>query len=96
MTDYSRLTENTRRTVSKAFALAKERRYPEISPHVMLVALCEEGSDMVSYIFQRFGVDARSFVATVSTFLPPVGAEEPSEIPLSREPRPASVITDSV
>ena len=84
MTDYSRLTENTRRTVSKAFALAKERRYPEITPHVMLVALCEEGSDMVSYIFQRFGVDARLFVATVSASLPPVGAEEPSEIPLSR------------
>ena len=84
MTDYSRLTENTRRTVSKAFALAKERRYPEITPHVMLVALCEEGSDMVSYIFQRFGVDARSFVETVSASLPPVGAEEPSEIPLSR------------
>ena len=84
MTDYSRLTDNTRRTVSKAFALAKERCYPEITPHVMLVALCEEGSDMVSYIFQRFGVDARSFVATVSASLPPVGAEEPSEIPLSR------------
>ena len=84
MTDYSRLTDNTRRTVSKAFALAKERRYPEITPHVMLVALCEEGSDMVSYIFQRFGVDARFFVATVSASLPPVGAEEPSEIPLSR------------
>ena len=84
MTDYSRLTDNTRRTVSKAFALAKERRYPEITPHVMLVALCEEGSDMVSYIFQRFGVDARFFVATVSASLPPVGTEEPSEIPLSR------------
>ena len=84
MTDYSRLTDNTRRTVSKAFALAKERRYPEITPHVMLVALCEEGSDMVSYIFQRFGVDAQSFVATVSASLPPVGAGEPSEIPLSR------------
>ena len=50
----------------------------------MLVALCEEGSDMVSYIFQRFGVDARFFVAIVSASLPPVGAEEPSEIPLSR------------
>ena len=85
MTDYSRLTENTRRTVSKAFALAKERRYPEITPHVMLVALCEEGTDMVSYLFQRFGMDDRSFMNYVSSSLPPAGAEEPSEIPLSRD-----------
>ena len=85
MTDYSRLTENTRRTVSKAFALAKERWYPEITPHVMLVALCEEGTDMVSYLFQRFGMDARSFMDCVSSSLPPAGGEEPSEIPLSRD-----------
>ena len=85
MTDFSRFTENTRRTVSKAFALAKERRYREISPRLMLLALCEEGADMVSYLFQRFGMDARSFRASLAASLPPAGAVEPGGIPLSRD-----------
>ena len=85
MTDYSRFTENTRRTVSKAFALAKERRYAEITPLVMLAALCEEGADMVSYLFQRLGVDARSFRASLAASLPPAGTVEPAGIPLSRD-----------
>ena len=85
MTDYSRFTENTRRTVSKAFALAKERRYTEITPLVMLAALCEEGADMVSYLFQRLGGDARSFRTSLAASLPPAGVVEPAGIPLSRD-----------
>ena len=85
MTDYSRFTENTRRTVSKAFALAKERWYTEITPLVMLEALCEEGADMVSYLFQRLGGDARSFRTSLAASLPPAGVVEPAGIPLSRD-----------
>ena len=48
--DYSKFTDKTRSTVSRAFAIAKESRYPEITPLVMLSAIIDEGADMVSFI----------------------------------------------
>ena len=40
--DYSKFTDKTRSTVSRAFSIAKESRYPEITPLVMLSAMIDE------------------------------------------------------
>ena len=68
--DYSRFTENTRRAVTRAFSLAKERRYQEISPLVMMVSLTEEGTDMVDYLLQYLGADPVYFRHLLSAPLP--------------------------
>ncbi len=83
--DYSKFTENTRRTVSQAFAIAKERRYPEITPLVMLVALVAEGADMVDFLLSHMNVDAGRFRSLISASVPLAGTEEPAEIPISPE-----------
>ena len=83
--DYSRFTENTRRAVTRAFALAKERRYQEISPLVMMVSLTEEGTDMVDYLLQYLGADPVYFRHLLSESLPLPGTEAPSGVPVSRE-----------
>ncbi len=83
--NYSRFTENTRRAVTRAFSLAKERRYQEISPLVMMVSLTEEGTDMVDYLLQYLGADPVYFRHLLSESLPLPGTEAPSGVPVSRE-----------
>ena len=73
--DYSRFTENTRRAVTRAFSLAKEHRYQEISPLVMMVSLTEEGTDMVDYLLQYLGTDPVYFRHLLSESLPLPGTE---------------------
>ena len=83
--DYSKFTDKTRSTVSRAFAIAKESRYPEITPLVMLSAMIDEGADMVSFILQQMNVDAGSFRLLINGALPLPGFEVPQGIPMSRE-----------
>ena len=83
--DYSKFTDKTRSTVSRAFAIAKESRYPEITPLVMLSAIIDEGADMVSFILQQMNVDAGSFRLLINGALPLPGFEAPQGIPMSRE-----------
>ena len=83
--EYSNFTENTRRTISKAFSLAKERRYREITPLVLMVAVTAEGADMVSFLFQEMGIDVQPFKTLIQESLPLPGTEIPSGIPLSAE-----------
>lgn len=83
--DYSKFTDKTRSTVSRAFAIAKESRYPEITPLVMLSAMIDEGADMVSFILQQMNVDAGSFRLLINGALPLPGFEAPQGIPMSRE-----------
>ena len=83
--DYSKFTENTRRAVTRAFNIAKESRYPEITPVVMLAAMMEEGADMVSFLLQNMEVNPRAFRDFINSALPLPGFEEPMSVPLSRE-----------
>ena len=83
--DYSKFTDKTRSTVSRAFSIAKESRYSEITPLVMLSATIDEGADMVSFILQQMNIDAGSFRLLINGALPLPGFEEPRGIPMSRE-----------
>lgn len=83
--DYSKFTDKTRSTVSRAFSIAKESRYSEITPLVMLSATIDEGADMVSFILQQMNIDAGSFRLLINGALPLPGFEEPRGIPMSRD-----------
>lgn len=83
--DYSKFTDKTRSTVSRAFSIAKESRYSEITPLVMLSATIDEGADMVSFILQQMDIDAGSFRLLINGALPLPGFEEPRGIPMSRD-----------
>lgn len=81
--DYSLLTDNARRTVTKAFGIAKELRHPEITPQVMMAALFSEGKDMVFFLLQQMGVDRMNFSQLVSESIPPQRDREVHQVPLS-------------
>jgi len=83
--DYSKFTDKTRSTVSRAFSIAKESHYSEITPLVMLSATIDEGADMVSFILQQMNIDAGSFRLLINGALPLPGFEEPRGIPMSRD-----------
>ncbi len=59
--DYSKFTELARHTIQKAYALAREHRVLSIEPQVMMVALMQEGREMVYYVLQQTGVNKTSF-----------------------------------
>lgn len=81
--DYSLLTDNARRTVTKAFGVAKELRHTEICPQVMMASLVSEGKDMVFFLLQHMGVDRMRFTRAVSDSIPARRAREVHQIPLS-------------
>lgn len=83
--DYSKFTHKTRSTVTRAFAIAKESHYPEITPLVMLSAVIDEGADMVSFILQQMNLDITGFRYMINGALPLPGYEVPQAVPMSRE-----------
>lgn len=67
--DFNKFTELTRRTITKAHQIAVEYRHSSIEPMVMLVAVMQEGCDMVYYLLQKLNVDQTVFFQTVGDLL---------------------------
>lgn len=81
--DYSKLTDNARRTVTKAFKHAKELRHSEISSPLMMATLISEGRDVVFFLLQQMDVDRIRFSEAVASSIPARGGEEVEQIPIS-------------
>lgn len=65
MIDFTRFTEISRQAIKKAYQVAQESHYEYIEPQVMMVALMQEGKDMVYYILQKLNVDKTAFFQSV-------------------------------
>lgn len=64
--DFSRFTDRSKQTIQKAYQLAQEFQCASIEPQIMMVALMQEGQDMVYYILQQLNVDKTAFFQGVS------------------------------
>lgn len=64
--DFSRFTDISRQTLQKAHKLAKEFHCPSIEPQIMMVALMQEGRDMVCFILRQLDVDITRFFQEIS------------------------------
>lgn len=64
--DFSRFTDISKQTIQKAYQLAQEFQCASIEPQIMMVALMQEGQDMVYYILQQLNVDKTAFFQAVS------------------------------
>ena len=65
MIDFSKFTEIARQAVKKAYQIAQESHYASIEPQIMMVALMQEGRDMVYYILQKLNVDKTAFFQAI-------------------------------
>ena len=63
--DYSLFTEKARSTVKKAVQLARQCQYAQIEPQVLMVALVQEGRDMIAFMLGRLNVDRVAFCGAV-------------------------------
>ena len=63
--DYSLFTEKARSAVKKAVQLARQCQYAQIEPQVLMVALVQEGRDMVAFMLGRLNVDRVAFCGAV-------------------------------
>lgn len=63
--DFNKFTELSRKTVTKAHQIAVEYHHYSIEPIVMLVAVMQEGCDMVYFLLQKLNVDQTMFFQTV-------------------------------
>lgn len=64
--DYSRFTNKSRNAIMKAVELTRQCQYAAIESPVMMVAVFQEGNDMVPFLLNQMGVDKTSFFTAVS------------------------------
>ena len=67
--DFSRFTDISRLTIEKAHQLAREYGFGAIEPQIMMIALMQEGQDMVCFILQQLNVDKTAFFQAVGDSL---------------------------
>lgn len=64
--DYSRFTNKSRNAISKAVSLTKQCQYAAIEPQVMMVAVLQEGNEMVPFLLNHMEVEKNDFFTAVS------------------------------
>ena len=64
--DFSRFTDISKQTVQKAYRLAREFHCASIEPHIMMVAMMQEGQDMIYFMLRKLNVDKTAFFQAVS------------------------------
>ena len=64
--DYSKFTNKSRNAVAKAVALTKQCQYHAVEPQVLMVAVLQEGNDMVPFMLSHMGTDKMGFLSAVS------------------------------
>ena len=71
--DYSKFTNKSRSAIAKAVALTKECQYATVEPQVMLVAVFQEGNEMVPFLLNLMRVDKNDFFSAVSNAMTSIG-----------------------
>lgn len=74
--DFSRFTDISKQTVQKAYQLAREFHCASIEPQIMMVALMQEGQDMVYFMLRQLNVDKTAFFQAVSDSISHLRQEE--------------------
>ena len=64
--DFSRFTDISKQTVQKAYRLAREFHCASIEPQIMMVAMMQEGQDMIYFMLRKLIVDKTAFFQAVS------------------------------
>lgn len=64
--DYSRFTNKSRNAILKAVSLTKQCKYASVEPQVMMVAVLQEGNDMVPFLLNQMDVNKTEFFSAVS------------------------------
>lgn len=73
MIDYSRFTNKSRNAILKAVSLTKQCQYAVVEPQVMMVAVLQEGNDMVPFLLNQMEVDKTEFFTAVSNSMRTLG-----------------------
>lgn len=64
--DYSKFTNKSRSAILKAVSLTKQCQYDAVEPQVMMVALLQEGNDMVPFLLNQMQVEKNAFFSAIS------------------------------
>ena len=64
--DFSKFTEISKQTIKRAYQLARELNCSSIEPEIMIVALMQEGQDMVYFMLRQLNVDKTAFFQAIS------------------------------
>ena len=74
--DFSRFTDISRQTIQKAHQLTLEYGCSSIEPQIMMIALMQEGQDMVYFILQQLNVDRTGFFQAIGDSISTLSHEE--------------------
>lgn len=65
-TENSVFTNQSQNAINKAVLLTKQCHYAAVEPQVMMVAVLQEGNDMVPFLLNQMGVNKNAFFTTIS------------------------------
>lgn len=71
--DYSKFTNKSRSAILTAVSLTKQCQYAAVEPQVMMVALLQEGNDMVPFLLNKMQVEKNAFFTAVSNSMRDMG-----------------------
>lgn len=71
--DYSNFTNKSRNAILKAVSLTKQCQYAAVEPQIMMVALLQEGNDMVPFLLNQMHVEKNAFFTAVSNSIRSLG-----------------------
>ncbi len=83
--DFNQFSDKARLAIQQAFTLTSNYQFREIEPEVMLVALYNEGKDLVTFVLERLHVDRDVFLRTVSASLGQIPRGAAAQHPISAE-----------
>lgn len=93
--DYSRFTSKTRNAILQAFALTRQCQFDAVQPQVMMVALLQEGNDMVPFLLNQINVDYTLFFIAVSDSIQTL-QRNPQDIAPDFSPELNSVMQEAI
>ncbi|MBQ0029799.1 MAG: AAA family ATPase [Bacteroidales bacterium] len=67
--DFTKFTNKSRSALLKAVSLTKECQYASVEPQVMMVAVFQEGNDMVPFLLDTMEVDKNAFFSAIGDSL---------------------------
>ena len=85
MTDYSILSNDTRRCVTRAYKISRQKLYPAIPPLAMTIAIAEEARDDLAGLLHDMGLEMSAFRTALASALPVPGHNGTVSVPISEE-----------
>lgn len=67
--DYSKLSDSSKQLLNRAYALARDSHFDEISCALILIAMVQQSKEMLRFVLDKLNVDYQQFCTRLSAYI---------------------------